>query len=47
MSKDALLILSGFYTTDSPLLIEKAENLGLTFIGQMEENDWACLLFKS
>ncbi len=47
MSKGALLILSGFYTKDTHLLIEKASDYGLTLLRQMEENDWACLIFRS
>lgn len=46
MAHDAHLILSGFYTTDSPLLIEKAQSLGLQFVSQKSDNDWACLLFS-
>ena len=39
-------ILSGFYTADSPLLIQKAADLGLTFVSQNQDQDWACLVFK-
>ncbi|MBQ9649198.1 MAG: 50S ribosomal protein L11 methyltransferase [Prevotella sp.] len=46
MAPGACLILSGFYTADTPLLIEKAATLGLTLQQQKEENDWACLIFK-
>ena len=46
MSPGATLILSGFYTADSPLLIEKAATLGLTFTKQKEDHDWACLVFS-
>ena len=45
MAPGARLILSGFYTADAPLLIEKAATLGLTLQQQKEENDWACLIF--
>ena len=47
MSSGAHLILSGFYTTDSPLLIEKAASLGLTLEKQKEDHDWACLVFSN
>jgi len=47
MAKNALLILSGFYKKDTRLLIEKAGELDLTLAGQTEENDWACLVFRS
>ena len=45
MAPGARLILSGFYTADAFLLIEKAATLGLTLQQQKEENDWACLIF--
>ena len=45
MAPGATLILSGFYTADSPLLIEKAQSLGLTLQKQKEDHDWACLVF--
>ena len=47
MALGAQLILSGFYTTDIPMLKEKAESLGMTLIAQQEDNDWACLVFKN
>ena len=46
MSSGARLILSGFYTADSPMLIEKAASLGLTLEQQKEYHDWACLVFS-
>ena len=46
MAPGATLILSGFYTTDSPMLIEKAATLRLTLIKQEEDHDWACLVFS-
>ena len=46
MSAGAMLILSGFYTADSPMLISKAETLGLTLQKQKEDHDWACLVFS-
>ena len=46
MSPGARLILSGFYTADCPLLIEKAATLGLTLEQQKEDHDWACLVFS-
>ncbi|MBQ6916209.1 MAG: 50S ribosomal protein L11 methyltransferase [Prevotella sp.] len=45
MHKEALLILSGFYTADCPLLIQEAERLGLSIVSQKEDSDWACLTF--
>ena len=40
------LILSGFYTADVPVLVEKAEELGLREIGKKSDNDWTCLIFQ-
>ncbi len=47
MAPGAMLILSGFYTADSPMLIDKAQTLGLTLHQQVSDGDWACLIFKS
>ena len=46
MAPGATLILSGFYTADCPMLIEKAATLGLTLQQQKEDHDWACLVFS-
>ena len=46
MSPGATLILSGFYTADCPMLIEKAATLGLTLRQKKEDHDWACLVFS-
>jgi ribosomal protein L11 methyltransferase len=40
------LLLSGFYTEDIPMLIERARDLGLVYQSQSEKNRWACLRFK-
>ncbi len=45
MAPGARLILSGFYTADIPLLVEKAATLGLHLEQQKEDHDWACLVF--
>ena len=47
MAPDATLILSGFYTTDIPMLTEKAESLGLRLDSQRHDHDWACLVFTT
>lgn len=39
------LLLSGFYTEDIPMLIERAGTLGLNYVSQSEKNRWACLRF--
>ena len=46
MAPGAMLILSGFYTADGPMLIDKAQTLGLTLHQQVSDGDWACLVFK-
>ena len=46
MHSGSKLILSGFYTADSLLLIQKAADLGLTLVSQNQDQDWACLVFK-
>ena len=46
MNADATLILSGFYTDDCQILIEKAQTLGLTLRQQKEDQQWACLVLK-
>lgn len=37
------LLMSGFYTEDIAILQEKAESLGLKFVGTNSRNNWACL----
>ena len=46
MNADATLILSGFYTDDCQILIEKAQTLGLSLQQQKEDQKWACLVLK-
>ena len=46
MAPGACLILSGFYTEDSKMLIEKAKTLGLKLTKQKEDQNWACLVFS-
>jgi ribosomal protein L11 methyltransferase len=46
MAPGAQLILSGFYTSDIPMLTEKAACLGLTKKAQQHDGDWACLRFS-
>ena len=45
MAPGATLILSGFYTEDAPMLIDKARTLGLTLQQQKEDQNWCCLVF--
>ena len=46
MKAGATLILSGFYTDDCQILIEKAQTLGLSLQQQKEDLQWACLVLK-
>ena len=46
MSHGGTLILSGFYEEDVPLLVEKAESLGLSLKEKKEEGEWRMLEFK-
>ena len=47
MAQGARLILSGFYTADSQMLMEKAASIGLRLLSQKKDNDWACLVFST
>ena len=46
MAHGGTLILSGFYTEDTPLLEAEARKHGLTLVSQSSENNWACLVMK-
>lgn len=46
MAHGGTLVLSGFYTEDTPLLEAEARKHGLTLAMQSSENNWACLVFK-
>ena len=39
------LFISGFYTADVEVLVEKAENLGFSYVGQNSMNDWTTVSF--
>ncbi|MDE6802904.1 MAG: 50S ribosomal protein L11 methyltransferase [Muribaculaceae bacterium] len=43
LHQGSMLFLSGFYTSDVPVLAEKAASLGLEIKSQRELNDWCCL----
>ncbi len=45
LSSDGLLIMSGFYLQDLPLIREKAESLGLVFKEYREEQKWVAASF--
>ena len=46
MAHGGTLILSGFYEEDVPLLVEKAESLGLKLEEKRENREWRMLVFK-
>lgn len=46
MASNGTLILSGFYEEDVPMLIEKAESLGLTLEEKKENGEWRLLIFR-
>lgn len=46
MSPGALLILSGFYSADAPLLCNKADALHLNWVKSTESNGWCMLVLK-
>lgn len=40
------IILSGFYTEDAPIILEKAWELGLSEFSRKENNNWCMLVLK-
>lgn len=47
LNTDATMILSGFYESDIPMLLKKAESIGLKEITHTTQGDnWACLILK-
>ena len=46
MNRDAMLILSGFYSEDIAVLLEKAWSIGLSEYARKEENNWCMLVLK-
>ena len=47
MAEKAQLILSGFYTQDADLLIDKAMSLNLVLIKKIQRNNWCMLKFEA
>jgi ribosomal protein L11 methyltransferase len=39
----SVMLLSGFYESDIPVIMEYARPLGLTYHSHTVKNDWACL----
>ena len=46
MRTGALLVLSGFYSADIPLLEERANALGMKKKAQRTDDDWACMVLQ-
>ena len=46
MHNGSTLILSGFYTTDVQILIDKAKTIGLSLVFQDSDQDWACIMLR-
>ena len=47
INSNGILLLSGFYTEDEPLLQSKAKELGFEFLKKFERNNWLSLRFRS
>ena len=47
LNEGGYLILSGFYNEDIPVLIEKAEELGLREVSRRDDEGWACLILTT
>ena len=43
MASKAQLVMSGFYEEDIPLLLDKANSLGLEETGRKKKGEWCCL----
>lgn len=46
LRNDAIVIFSGFYESDIPVIMNGATELGLTEMKRTTLNDWACLILK-
>jgi len=46
LSSNGLLLLSGFYTEDLPMITEKANELGLSYQKHIVNKNWVAALFK-
>ncbi len=46
LNENGMLLLSGFYTEDIPIINESCVNKGLTYIKQFERNNWVSLKYK-
>jgi len=46
IAEGGILLLSGFYTEDVPMIVKSALENKLTFMAQSEKNRWTCIKFK-
>lgn len=47
MSDNGMMIISGFYESDVPLLLEKASTLGMKKMDTYSNGDWRCIVFQA
>lgn len=47
LAKGGTLAISGFYEDDAPLLLEKAQTLGLNEVRRKTDNNWCTLIFQT
>ena len=47
LTNEGRLLVSGFYETDAPDIIQKAADAGLLMENQFTNNQWTCLSFKN
>jgi ribosomal protein L11 methyltransferase len=46
LNQDGVLLLSGFYTEDIPVINESCTEKGLTYMKKFEKNNWVSLKYK-
>jgi ribosomal protein L11 methyltransferase len=46
LNKSGLLLLSGFYETDIPIITDKAKSCNINFLAAARNNNWAFLKFQ-
>jgi len=47
LNEKGMLLMSGFYESDLPLIQQKAESLGLTYVKHTSLNQWVAALFSN
>jgi ribosomal protein L11 methyltransferase len=46
LNVNGILILSGFFTSDNPILVDSAKKTNLALLKVISEENWSCLHFK-